>query len=103
MSQGYQPPDLAAVLRTLASLAPQNAQQNGQPGAQHAAVNVETPPQRPQVMATPPPSDRTLAPAMTAPAVDPTTITDWSAGLRCVMKAVSKNESILQEVKKVSF
>ncbi|RFU27589.1 hypothetical protein B7463_g8764, partial [Scytalidium lignicola] len=111
MSQGYQPPDLASVLRTLASLTPQSQQQNGQNGQQNVQnvqyprnhLQTQPPPQPPQpaVMATPtPPLGRTPTPT-TATVVDPATITEWSTGLRCVMKTVSKNETILQEIKKM--
>ncbi len=33
--------------------------------------------------------------------IDPATIIEWSAGLRCVMKQVAKHESILQDVRRV--
>ncbi|KAH8808544.1 hypothetical protein F5884DRAFT_792569 [Xylogone sp. PMI_703] len=103
MSQGYQTPDLASVLRTLASLAPQNQQQNGQQNiqnVQYPPTSFQTQPRPQAVMSTSTPlSDRTPTP--TAPIIDPATITEWSAGLRCVMKIVSKNDNILQEIKKM--
>ena len=34
--------------------------------------------------------------------VDPSTIVEWSAGLRCVMRTVAQHEQLLSEVRKVS-
>lgn len=33
--------------------------------------------------------------------IDPTTIIDWSVGLRCVMRTVSKHDQLLGEIRKV--
>lgn len=35
--------------------------------------------------------------------VDPSTIIEWSAGLRCVMKTVAQHDQLLNEVRKVSL
>jgi hypothetical protein len=34
--------------------------------------------------------------------IDPATITDWSSGLRCVMKTVAAHENIIKEIRRVS-
>jgi hypothetical protein len=134
-SNGNQTPDLASILRTLASLAPQSRQQ-GQPYVQtqetsfppqveHAPTHqgwhhnytqvaelprtippqVEHPPTQQgwhqnvsQVAEQfrPPPVNTTVK------IVDPSTIIEWSAGLRCVMKTVAKHENMLHDIRRVS-
>jgi hypothetical protein len=161
-SNGSQTPDLASVLRTLASLAPPMQQSVGQQPEQvqsstfltqtstQTASNVEqqpwpqrstTPPYPPQPQSFPsqysqqpwPPRSTTPPyppPPQTYPTqhgqqpnqqswnqrpeyghqpppqqaknlVDPSTIIEWSAGLRCVMKTVAKNENIVKEIQRV--
>jgi len=34
--------------------------------------------------------------------VDPATIVEWSAGLRCVMRTVAKHDQMIYEIRKVS-
>lgn len=77
-------PDLASVLKTLASLAPQNQQQ--------APLIVW--PQSTQ-------ANHNTTPAGGAKVIDPATILDWSSGLRCVMKTVAKHDGILHEIRRV--
>jgi len=136
-------PDLASVLRTLASLAPQNNQYIGHqpppqgsiPGLgqpQEQLYNSGQPSQQPWQARSehrsttspfPPPSQippvhqqypqhyghhPQQAPKYQAPPrqvkneIDPSTIIEWSAGLRYFMKTVAKNENIVQEIKRVS-
>jgi len=107
-SNGYQVPDLASVLKTLASLTP--AQQ---------AMLVSSPEQaRPTV--SPSPHERDLAPSSqihdnanspflqppiaTHPVndlADPSIITEWSAGLRHVMKTVAARDDIIADIRKM--
>jgi hypothetical protein len=135
-SNENQTPDLASILRTLASLAPQSRQQ-GQPYIQtqetsfppqveHAPAQqlwhqnytqvaelprtfppqIEHPPaqqgwhqnvsQVPELSRSSPP----VNPAIKV--VDPATIIEWSAGLRCVMKTVAKHENMLHDIRRVS-
>lgn len=35
--------------------------------------------------------------------VEPASIIEWSAGLRCVMKSVAKHDSIINEIRRVCF
>jgi len=35
--------------------------------------------------------------------VDPATIVDWPAGLRCVMRTVGKHDQMIHEIRRVSF
>jgi hypothetical protein len=106
MSSNNQTPDLASILKTLAGLAPQAQQQQVQPPPQIHQHPPPTPFDAEQVwrqsiaQATQP----TLTPAPPSVAVkvvDPASIIEWSAGLRCVMKQVAKHENILQEVRRV--
>lgn len=111
-------PDLASILRTLASFAPQNQQ--------HSENNVSSDPQstfqfpaRPTEQArdslhyTAPTLESFLPTASQlnsnskrpTPApkinVDPTVIVEWSAGLKHVMKTVTKHENIIHEIRRV--
>jgi hypothetical protein len=106
-SSGNPAPDLASILKTLAGLAPQSQQQQNQPPKQPPPVLTQEPfpaqqiwqqsiAQASQSSGTPTLSD------IPKNAVDPATIIEWSAGLRCVMKQVAKHESILQDVRRVS-
>ena len=135
-SNENQTPDLASILRTLASLAPQSRQQ-GQPYVQtqetsfppqveHAPAHqgwhqnytqiAELPRTFPPQVDHPPaqqgwhqsvsqvPELRRPSPPVN-PAikiVDPATIIEWSAGLRCVMKTVAKHENMLHDIRRVS-
>jgi hypothetical protein len=93
--QGYQVPDLASVLKTLASFAPAP-----QGNSQHSR------PQTPEPRKTreAPPSMKPESPAAvnSLKIIDPATITDWPSGLRCVMKTVAANENIIKEIRRVS-
>jgi hypothetical protein len=147
----YQTPDLASVLRTLASLAPKQPQPVAQPLSATFGM-----PQGPPVLQTkgyepeegeyepPEPPDSILevraspgsvpanAPGRTtvvqeqstwdprlhsasasastrptetvdkSPPIDATIITDWPAGLKCVMKTVAQSDAIMARIKKVS-
>ena len=133
-SNENQAPDLASILRTLASLAPQSRQQ-GQPHVQtqetsfpqveHSPAHqgwhqnytqvAELPQTFPPQVEHPPvhqgwhqnvsqvaelPRTSPVTPAIKI--VDPATITEWSAGLRCVMKTVAKHENMLHDIRRVS-
>ncbi|KAG4435759.1 hypothetical protein IFR05_008773 [Cadophora sp. M221] len=100
------PPDLASILRTLAGLAPQSQPQQDQPVI-HSLVpsHFEQPqqswaPNAEQVSSIP----RSTTPTEPPPqknVVDPATIIEWSAGLRCVMKTVARHESVLNDIRKM--
>ncbi|KAN0117576.1 Protein of unknown function (DUF2458) domain containing protein [Hyaloscypha variabilis] len=104
MSSNNQTPDLASILKTLAGLTPQAQQQQSQPQPQQQHP-LSTPFPAEQVwqqslaQATQP--SRTSTPPVVPKAFDPSTIIEWSAGLRCVMKQVAKHESILQDVRRM--
>ncbi|KAI9778874.1 MAG: hypothetical protein M1839_007837 [Geoglossum umbratile] len=145
----YQTPDLASVLRTLASLAPKQPQPVqslsatfGMPGVPpvlrtggyEPEEGEYEPPEPPdstrEVRASPGPvpanaPERTTVvqgqsirdprlhlastPASTrptdtvdkSPPIDATTITDWSAGLKCIMKTVAQSDAITARIKKM--
>jgi hypothetical protein len=105
MSSNSQTPDLASILKTLASLAPQAQQQQVQPPPQPHSLPTPEPFPAQQVwqqslaQATQP--SRTPTPSSAPKVVDPATIIEWSVGLRCVMKQVAKHETILQDVQRV--
>ncbi|KZF22883.1 hypothetical protein L228DRAFT_247292 [Xylona heveae TC161] len=71
--------------------APQSYYQNG-----HGATGRTTGTSTPQHSATPIPG-----PTPTPSAVDPSTITDWSTALKCVMKTVARSEAIQVRVRKM--
>jgi hypothetical protein len=87
-------PDLASVLKTLAGLTPQSQRQG------HATnyVHQQAPSQTWQQNA---PAYTNATPASSTKVIDPATIIDWSAGLRCVMKTVAKHEDILHDIRRV--
>jgi hypothetical protein len=94
-SQDYQVPDLASVLKTLASFAP--------PGSQTLGNSSHPQPWTPEIRQ----AATSKVPEATTPAngpklIDPATITDWSSGLRCVMKTVAAHENIIKEIRRVS-
>jgi hypothetical protein len=108
-SNENQTPGLATILKTLESLASQNRQQ-GQPSIQNQDASfpprVEHPPahqwwhQNVTQVAELPRTSTPVNPAIKI--VDPATITEWSAGLRCVMKTVAKHENMLHDIRRVS-
>lgn len=102
-----QTPDLASILKTLASLAPQSQEQQFQPPQQTHPVPTPEPFPAEQVWqqslahATQP--SRNPTPSNATKLADPSTIIEWSSGLRCVMKQVAKHENIIQDVRQVCF
>jgi hypothetical protein len=108
-SNGYQVPDLASVLKTLASLTPaQQATLAAPPELVHTTTS-EAPYQRVTVPSSqhhtenPPIPQLTTADRSKSELVDPSTITEWSAGLRYVMKIVAVRENIIADIRKVSL
>ena len=103
MSSNNQTPDLASILKTLASLAPQAQQQQVQPPPQPHPLPTPFPAEQvwQQSLAQATQPSYTPIPSAAPKVVDPATIIEWSAGLRCVMKQVAKHESILQDVRRV--
>lgn len=109
----YKAPDLASILANLASLAPQPTSE--------AQVQPQLPPQESAPSQVPPPNDQyqqilqqqleqasrlshAPPPVAAAPkAIDPATITEWSAGLRCVMKTVARHENLLNDIRRVCY
>ncbi|RDW71750.1 hypothetical protein BP5796_07784 [Coleophoma crateriformis] len=104
-SNDYQAPDLATVLRTLASLAPQNQQNPNQTVSRDPRLLSE--PISGHVSYTQDAQQPNSQPAATRPAasnvkiIDPATIIEWSSGLRCVMKTVGKHENLLKDIQKM--
>lgn len=100
------PPDLASILRTLAGLAPQAQPQQDQPII-HGQVPSHF--EQPQQSWTPIAEQVSSIPRSTTPTeppppknvVDPASIIEWSAGLRCVMKTVARHENVLNDIRKV--
>jgi hypothetical protein len=103
MSFNNQTPDLASILKTLAGLTPQTQQQQAQPAPQQHPLPAPFPAEQvwQQSLAQATQPSRTPTPSSTPKVVDPATIIEWSAGLRCVMKQVANHESILQDVRRV--
>jgi hypothetical protein len=108
-SNGQQPPDLASILKTLADLNSQNGQQQSQPQPQ-PAVQAQVQPnhefqqawQQQLDIASQGPKSST--PVNAPPTVvEPASIIEWSAGLRCVMKTVAKHDNIITEIWRVCF
>jgi hypothetical protein len=87
-------PDLASVLKTLAGLAPQNQQQGPVTHQVHQQQAPQAWSQNAQAY-----HNTTLAGGPKV--IDPATIIDWPAGLRCVMKTVAKHENILHDIRRV--
>ena len=100
-------PELAAILATLAGLNPNN---NSQPPPQPSNWAPEPEPPNhyflhqnhphPQQQ-WPPVESVPRAEPKRANLIDPATITEWSVGLRCVMKTVSVHDQILKDIRKV--
>jgi hypothetical protein len=93
-----QVPDLASVLKTLASLAPQSQQQDithyqrsqnlGQAAQQWPLPQAER-------------NDIRAEAAIKPRVIDPATIIDWSSGLKCVMKTIASHENVIKEIRRV--
>ncbi|KAF7911631.1 hypothetical protein BELL_0511g00020 [Botrytis elliptica] len=124
MSSNNTTPDLASVMEILANLAKAKNQQQAQPSTQIAsaqtpditshgqAIQQQQQQQQPQ-----PQWSQSAAPSIphresgqlqaqvqsinNSKAVDPATIIDWSAGLRCVMRTMNKHDYVLQEIRKM--
>ncbi|PBP26895.1 hypothetical protein BUE80_DR002217 [Diplocarpon rosae] len=97
-------PDLASILRTLAGLTPQTQPQQNSTTFGQAPSHFEQPQQswtlQPEHIAVPP---RTTTPSGPLPkaGIDPATIIEWSAGLRCVMVNVARHENILNDIRRM--
>jgi hypothetical protein len=97
-SQEYQVPDLASVLKTLASFTAPTPQSQGtppppapqHPAGEQSSINIEPVPDVPAAVPAP-------------KLIDPATIIDWSSGLRCVMKTVAAHDNIIKEIRHVSW
>lgn len=107
MSSNGQPPDLASILHTLAGLNSQKAQQQAQSQPQ-AAVQAQLQPSHEYQQAWQQQLDiaaqgsKPSTPINAPPkVVDPASILEWSAGLRCVMKTVAKHDNIINEIRRV--
>lgn len=114
MSSENSTPDLASVMRILQGLTQAKDQQQAQSSTQSTSAptpeikshgSATQPHQQWPQSVTPPvmhsQSSLSQIPNNTK-IVDPATIVDWSAGLRCVMRTVGKHNHILQEIRKVS-
>src|SRR5580704_8404919 len=93
-----QVPDLASVLKTLASLAPQSQQQ----GIAHHQ-NTQNLNQAAQQLPLPrvQQNDVRAEAGIKPRAIDPATIIDWPSGLKCVMKTVASHENVIKEIRRV--
>jgi len=112
-SNGQQTPDLASILKTLADLNSQNQQQQqSQPQPQpqsQSAVKTQVQPSHAYQQAWQQQLDiASQGPKPSAPVnalpnvIEPASIIEWSAGLRCVMKTVAKHDTIINEIRRVS-
>ncbi|CZT48262.1 uncharacterized protein RSE6_08935 [Rhynchosporium secalis] len=106
MASHQGPPDLASILATLAGLAPQGQQHQNQPIIySQQSSHFEQPQQAwtPIIQEAPhiPRSTTPTEPPPQKPGVDPSTIIEWSAGLRCVMKSVARNENITNDIRRM--
>lgn len=121
MSSNNTTPDLASVMEILANLAKAKNQQQAQPSMQTSSAqtpDITSHGQAIQHQQQPQPQwSQSAAPSTThresgqlqahvqsinhSKAVDPATIIDWSAGLRCVMRTLNKHDHVLQEIRKV--
>ncbi|KAG9248698.1 hypothetical protein BJ878DRAFT_308362 [Calycina marina] len=114
-SNSKETPDLASILATLAGLAPQKIQQT-QDQAPPQEIQQPQPTQQHHQQfpaASQPPLQQWRQPVpshvqagsitpLEAPVgriIDPATIIDWSSGLKCVMRTVAKQESILNDIR----
>lgn len=99
-TEDYQVPSLASVLQTLASIQAQNqtippqSLQSPHPALENSKF-IYPPPQLDGL-------GRDAAGLPAKKVVDPATITEWSAGLRCVMKTVAAHDNIIKEIRRVS-
>lgn len=129
MTSNSTTPDLATILATLAGLAPQKqqnqqVQQNAPAQPLQPVLQSQPVPHHHQQFHQPlpyvaqqPPSQQWQhhppsypVPRSTTPVeapkvrlIDPATIIDWSSGLKCVMRTVAKQESILHDIRRVIF
>ncbi|TVY33778.1 hypothetical protein LOCC1_G007083 [Lachnellula occidentalis] len=118
-SNGQQTPDLASILKTLSDLNSQNqqqqSQQESQPQPQSQPQSQSQPTVKPQAqpyhayqqawqqqLEIASQSQKPSAPTNTPPnVVEPASIIEWSAGLRCVMKTVAKHDNIINEIRRM--
>ncbi|KAK8911973.1 hypothetical protein QC760_000960 [Botrytis cinerea] len=118
MSSNNATPDLASVMEILANLAKAKNQQQAQPSTQTASAQTPDVTSHGQAIQQQRQQwSQSVAPPMThresgqlqaqvqsinnPKAVDPATIIDWSAGLRCVMRTMNKHDHVLQEIRKM--
>jgi len=98
------PPELASILATLSQHAAPAPVSNNEVTSDAFATEEETydpadfTPLSPAVSRARP-QTRTAQPQQ--PLIDPATITDWSAGLRCVSKVASQNSRFAEVIKRV--
>ncbi|KAM0141486.1 hypothetical protein ACHAP3_002351 [Botrytis cinerea] len=118
MSSNNATPDLASVMEILANLAKAKNHQQAQPSTQTASAQTPDVTSHGQAIQQQRQQwSQSVAPPMThresgqlqaqvqsinnPKAVDPATIIDWSAGLRCVMRTMNKHDHVLQEIRKM--
>ncbi|CAL3963854.1 hypothetical protein PZA11_001354 [Diplocarpon coronariae] len=96
-------PDLASILRTLAGLTPQTQPQPNATYGQapsHFEQRQQPWPLQPERIAAPPHSITPTDP-LPKTGIDPATIIEWSAGLRCVMITVARHEGMLNDIRRM--
>ncbi|CAD6440515.1 25da57df-1377-47f1-a42e-d23236cedb74 [Sclerotinia trifoliorum] len=119
MSSDNQTPDLASVMKILAGLTQARDQQQAKDQQQTQPSTQITSAQIPEIKSHGPATQQQqqqqwpqyVTPPVVHPGhsqavnnskvVDPATIIDWSAGLRCVMRTVAKHDHVLQEIRKM--
>lgn len=112
MAENSQPnADLAAILATLANLPKPEAQpyQDQQAYEQHYAPapsnHYQQQPADPRLVGRPAPQHRQPHAKphdrVASPLIDPSTITEWKQGLRCVSKIATQNPDFAPAVRKV--
>lgn len=95
------PPDLASVLATLAQFAPNQTQlqhaQSNTTSANWQQSSLSSGKGAAAVLNVP----QTRTPQPEKQVIDPATITEWSAGLRCVTKIAAQNRHFAESIRRV--
>ena len=98
------PPDLASVLATLSQYAPPVQFHHPAPeipGQQKPGVESHYEPEHPVLLDSTRQRPASQTPQPQQPLIDPATITEWSAGLRCVSKIAAQNRQFGEAIKEV--
>jgi len=102
------PSDLASILATLSQFAPPVQSHNSAPDEviqQDVREESDYEPYEPQESRAPEAIQQRLegrTPQSQQSVIDPATITEWSAGLRCVSKIAAQNRQFAETIKRVA-